>query len=211
VVPVVLEVSTALPPPVPVPVIREVVSAATRWGMPAAPGSLITLLGSNFEERTTVTIGGKTAQVVLAGPEEMTVEVPPETLPGGAVVIATTLDRVSQGSWIDIVPVSPGTMAVLNGNGEPNLPDRQAEAGKQLDIFVTGIRLAQQPVTVKIQDRYLDAVPSASGQVGVDKVSITVPDDFPTMPSAVLVCAQYEGAEPVCSHPKDIWIKAAGQ
>ncbi|MBI5282719.1 MAG: hypothetical protein HY858_13625 [Candidatus Solibacter usitatus] len=211
VVPVTLDVTLPLPPPIPMPVIREVVSAATRWGMPAAPGSLITLLGSNFEERTTVTVGGKAARVVLAGPQEMTAEVPMDALMGGAAVIATTLDKVSQGVWIDIVPVSPGTLAVWNENGEPNVLDRPVEAGKQLDIYVTGIRLAQQPVMVKIHDRYLDAVPRTIDQVGVDQVSIIVPEDFPTMPSVVVVCAKPPGGEAVCTHPKDIWIKAAGQ
>jgi len=212
VVPVYLNVTPPLPPPIPLPSITEILDAANRWPMPEAPGSLIVITGTNFGENTSITIGGKLARIVLLTPTEMLVEVPLDVAIGRADVVPANSSRPGPVTAMDIVPVAPATLYVLNSDDERNSEERPALAGKPIQVFVTGIRGAAQPLSLKIHDRYLDGEITATDQPGVDLVKFIVPDDFPTMPSVVLVCAlPAGGGEAACSHPKDIWVKEAVQ
>jgi uncharacterized protein (TIGR03437 family) len=212
-----LVVTDALPPPPPLqplPTIADIVSPGSRWGMPFAPGSLAVLLGTDLSESTTVTVGGLPARLVLATAGELTIEIPPEAPIAAATrVVATNGTRAGQPYLIDLVPVSPDTLFVLNSDDEVNTEDRPVEAGATLQLFSTGTRAAAQPLSIKIHERFLDAQSEILEQPGVELVKITVPADFPTMPSEVRVCAKpatdTATAEPVCGNPKAIWIKAA--
>jgi len=212
VIPVFLNVTPALPPPIPLPTITEIVDAANRWTMPAAPGSLVVITGTNFADNTSITIGGKLARIVLLAPTELLVEVPLDLPVGRADVIPANSGRPGPATAMDIVLVAPSTLFVLNDDDQPNSEASPALAGKPIQVFMTGIRGAAQPLSVKIHDRYLDAEFQATDQPGVDMLKFIVPDDFPTMPSVVLVCAlPAGGGDGACSHPKDIWVKQAVQ
>ena len=212
VIPVILNVTKALPPPIPLPSITSIVDAANRWSMPEAPGSLVVITGLNFGDNTSITIGGKLARIVLSAATEMLVEVPLGLPTGRTDVIPANSGRPGPATAIDIVPVAPSTLFVLNSDDEQNSEARPAGAGKPLQVFMTGIRGAAQPLSIKIHDRYLDAEFQATDQPGDDLVKFIVPEDFPTMPSVVVVCAvPAGGGDGACSHPKDIWVKAAGQ
>lgn len=211
VVPVTLVVTAALPPPLPRPVIKDVVSPATGWGGPAAPGSVVVIQGSNFLELSTVTVGGKAARVILVNPDSLTVELPVDVPLGRAPVYVINLDQYSQAFSLETLAVAPGVVFALNENDDRNGEQSPAEAGKALQLYVTGLRLAAPPLWVKIHDVWMEASAEASGQAGIDMVKITVPDYFPTMSTAVLVCGQAPGQEGVCSYPRDVWVKAAGQ
>ncbi len=212
VIPVFLNVSPALPPPIPLPSITSIVDAANRWPMPEAPGSLIVITGVNFGENTSVTIGGKLARIVLLASTEMLVEIPLGLPTGRVDVIPANSGRPGPASALDIVPVAPATLFVLNSDDEQNSEAVPAAAGKPIQFFMSGIRGAAQPLSLKIHDRYLEAEFTPTDQPGVDLVKFTVPEDFPTMPSVVVICAlPAGGGEAACSHPKDIWVQVAAQ
>jgi len=212
---VTLEVTTALPPPPPVqpaPAIVDIVSPGSRWGMPFAPGALAVILGSDLSETTTVTVAGLPARLVLANPGELTIEIPPTAPAGTARVVAANGASAGQSYGIDLLPVSPDTLFILNSDDEVNSQDRPVEAGSTLQIFFTGTRAAAQPLSIKVHERFINAQAEILEQPGVEVVKVTVPADFPTMPSEVRVCAKPAAdtnSEPVCSYPRDIWIKAA--
>lgn len=211
VIPVKLVVSAALPPPLPRPEIKEVLSPATGWSGPAAPGAVLTIQGKNFLDTSAVTIGGKTARVILVNPDNLTVQVPADVPLGRVPVYVINLDQYSQAYMIETAAVAPGVVFVLNHDDERNGAQNPAWAGKTLQLYVTGLGLAQSPLWVKIHDLWMEATAEASGQQGIDVVKITVPEYFPSMSTAVLVCGQAPGQEGVCSYPRDIWVKAALQ
>lgn len=210
-------VTAALPPPPPVqpiPTIADIVSPGSRWGMPFAPGALAVLLGSNFTDRTTVTVGGLPARLLLASPGELTIEIPLTAPAGPARVVAANSSSTSPPYGIDLIAVSPDPLFVLNGDDEVNSVDRPVQAGSTLQLYLTGTRAASQPLSIKVHERFIDAPAEQLEPPGMELVKITVPADFPTMPSEVRVCARPAAppaAEAVCSHPRQIWIKAAPQ
>ncbi len=211
VVPVKLVVTAALPPPLPKPAIQDVVSPATGWGGPAAPGSVVVIQGKDFLDLSAVTVGGKTARIILVNPDSLTVELPADVPLGRVPVYVINLDQYSQAFMLETMPVAPGLVFALNENDDRNGEQSPAEAGKALQLYVTGLQLAVAPLYVKIHDVWMEAAAEPSGQAGIDIVKITVPDYFPTMSTAVLVCGQAPGQEGVCSYPRDVWVKAAAQ
>lgn len=209
VIPVKLVVTAALPPPLPRPVIENVVSPATGWGGPAAPGALAVIQGKNFLDLSAVTVGGKTARILLVNPTNLTIEIPADAPLGRIPVYVINLDQQSQAYMLETMAVAPGLVSMLNHDDQPNGEQSPVWAGKALQLYVTGLRLAQAPLYVKIHDVWMEATAEASGQTGIDLVRITVPDYFPTMSTAVLVCGRAPGLEGVCSYPRDAWVRAA--
>ncbi len=209
VIPVRLVVTAPLPPPLPSPTIAEVVSPATGWITPAAPGAQVVVKGTSFLAESTVTIGGKTAQVLGIKADSLTAIVPMDVPLGRALVQVFNLDRFSQPWSLETWAVSPGLIYMVNEGGERNGEAAPAAVGSTVELRVTGLGLAVPPVWVKIHDVWTQETPQASGEVGVDVIRITVPEYFPTMSTAVMVCGQVPGQEGICSHPKDIWVKAA--
>ncbi len=210
--PIALNVTPAAPPAIPLPSITAIADAANRWPLPAAPGSLIIITGMNFGDNTSFTIGGKLARIVLAGPGEMLVEVPLDVAAGRVDVIPANSGRPGPAVALDIVAVAPSTLFVLNSDDENNSEVRPAGAGKTIQVYLTGVAGAAQPLNVKIHDRALNVEVQAGGQPGVSVVKFTVPADLPAMQTAVVVCAApAAGGAASCSHPKDIWIQAAAE
>ncbi|MGJ5820343.1 IPT/TIG domain-containing protein [Paludibaculum fermentans] len=200
------------PPPAPAPTISNVVTPGSRWGMPFAPGGLVVLIGTNFTDQTTVSIQGRPASIVLISATELTAQVPVDLTPGPAPVIATNSGSASAAYGIEIVAISPDLLFILNNDDEMNSVDRPAETGKTLQLFITGLGSAMHPVKVRIHDRWMDATPESTLQVGVELLRVTIPADLPTMQSDTMVCAQIsESVDGVCSVAKNIWLKGSGE
>ncbi|MBI4890106.1 MAG: IPT/TIG domain-containing protein [Acidobacteria bacterium] len=211
VIPVKLVVTAPLPPPLPSPTIQEVVNPATGWGAPAAPGAQVVVKGTNFLEQSTVTIGGKPAQILGINADSITAIVPVDVALGRALVQVFNLDRFSQPYAIEVWAVAPGLVSMRNENGALNGELAPANTGSTVELAVTGLGQAVPPVWVKIHDVWTQETPEPAGQAGMSLIRIKVPDYFPTMSTVVMVCGQVPGQEGVCSHPKDIWVKAAQQ
>ncbi|WP_321474251.1 IPT/TIG domain-containing protein [uncultured Paludibaculum sp.] len=200
------------PPPAPAPTISNVVSPSKRWGMPFAPGSLVILQGTNLTSTTTVTVQDQPAAIVLVSEGELTVQVPLTVTPGRVQVLAANEASLSAPYGIDIIHVAPDLLFVLNTDGAANGVDLPVDAGKTVQIFLTGIANAIMPIQVMIHDRWREAAPEATTQTGVSVLKVTVPDDLPTMQTETMVCVQYSASvDGTCSFPKAIWLKAMAQ
>lgn len=216
VLPILLRVTAPLPPVEPPPVIRDVVNAANRIPGPVAPGSLAYVLGERFHEEASVTVGGIPARVLLAEPGELLIQIPPslDPSPGRAIVRVNAGGRQSAPWGVETAAVAPAILFALNeDDGERNAPAYPVVAGRILQLFVTGIDAAVIPVFVRIHDRDITDLLRGDGveqPVGARVLRFVVPEDLPTMSTAVLVCARAsEGAEPVCAQPFDVSLRQA--
>lgn len=200
------------PPPAPAPTITNVVTPGSRWGMPFAPGALVTLLGTNFTDQTTVTMQGRPASIISLMATELTAQVPPDLTLGRAAVVATNSGSASAAYVVDIAAISPDLLFILNAGGETNSVDRPADTGKTLQLFLTGLGSAINPVQVRIHDRWMEATRESTPQLGVELLKVTIPEDLPTMQSDTMVCAQVaQNVDGVCSVAKNIWLKGTNQ
>ncbi|MGC4050428.1 MAG: hypothetical protein QM757_13705 [Paludibaculum sp.] len=196
------------PPPPPAPTITNIITPGSRWGMPFAPGALTVLVGTNFTDKTTVTVQGRPASVVTASATELTVQVPADVTPGQAAVVASNSGSPSTAYVIDIAAISPDLLFIWNADDQANTVDRPAETGKTLQLFITGLGSAIHPVQVRIHDRWMAVNPEPTPQLGVELVKITIPVDLPTMQSDTMVCAQVaENVDGVCSAARNVWLK----
>jgi hypothetical protein len=216
VTPIVLRVTEPLPPAEPPPVVRDVVKAGNRLPGPVAPGSLAIVLGEGFTGESSVIVGGIPARVLLAEPGELLIEVPPAIDPALARA-PVVVDRggLQSTPWgVELAPVAPAVLFALNeDDGERNGAGFPVMAGRVLQLYVTGLMLAVEPVFVRIHDRDIEDLLREDGFEQAESARLLrfiVPEDLPAMRTAVLVCGRAaEGAEAVCAQPFDVYLEEA--
>lgn len=135
--------------------IAVVENAASFATGPVAPGSLISIFGTNLAATTalagefplpydlgggSVTINGVRAPLLYASSTQINAQVPFEIPPGNA-----TLTVNGASAFLTVQPASPGLFtlgnnqaAVLNEDQTVNGPDRAALAGSKIAAFLTG-------------------------------------------------------------------------
>lgn len=213
--PITLHVTAAPPPALPPPVITGVFNAANRIPSPLAPGSLAVVLGMEFGANARVTVAGVPARVLDASTDTLWIEIP-AALPDApqASVIVDVDARLSVPYQFDLLPVSPAVARAINPGGTVNSEAAPVTAGGVLALEVTGIRLAEMPVWLRLHDReiteFAPAPPDAVNPAGVDVIRFTVPADLPTMKTALTICGQPAGKPEMrrCSHPFDVHLQA---
>lgn len=199
------------PPPAP-PIVSNVVTPSERYSIQFAPGSLIVVEGSNFDAQTTVNINDHPATIVSSSATELTLQVPVDLPPGSARVIAYNSGVASVPYTIDLIPVSPDLLYVENEDNGMNTAGQPADTGRIMQIFLTGINGAITPVNVNLHDRWFFVTPETTDQPGVSKVTISIPEDLPTMQTEAKVCAQFVATDGgVCSYPRAVWLRAPAQ
>lgn len=212
--PVRLTVTAPLPPPEPMPVVRDVVKAGNRHPGPVAPGSLAIVLGENFGSAPAVQVGGLPAQVISAAANELLIEIPPALDPaiGRAPVIVDRSGRRSAPWGVEIAPVAPAVLFAVNEDGgERNTADNPVLVGRGLLLSVTGLALADGRVSVRIHDRDITKLLDTSllaPMTGAVLISFVVPEDLPAMSTAVLVCGSAGSGPSVCAEPFDVFLTA---
>lgn len=214
IIPVLLRVTMPLPPVEPPPVIHDVVNAGNRIPGPVAPGSLAVVLGEGFTEQSTVTAGGIPARVLLVEAGQILIEIPPALDPGlrRALVQVDRGGRQSVPWGVEIAPVAPAVLFALNeDDNERNGPDFPVATGRILQLFVTGLGLAVDPVFIRLHDREIEELLRTDGieePVGAKVLRFVVPEDLPAMATSVLVCGRTEpDGELACGQPLDITLK----
>ena len=106
-VPITLLITAAPPPPVPTPNVVSIVNAATFASGSVAPGSIATLMGSNFSGGSlVVTFDGLPAQILFRNDTQINVLVPAALQ--------------SKSSTQMVVEANGETMALLDAYGNPN-------------------------------------------------------------------------------------------
>ena len=115
--------------------LAAVLNAATFLPGPVAPGSLISLFGSNLVPAdSTVFINGVAAPLTYAGPTQINALVPAETTLGQAVVNVVTGDYVLPPLELPIQAVAPSLFVDTRNH----VIARTAAAGTLLTVFLTG-------------------------------------------------------------------------
>jgi uncharacterized protein (TIGR03437 family) len=177
-----------------------------------APGGLITIFGTGFNNASTVSIGDASAQIVAAFPFQINALIPAAAIPGNASLRVTTA-TASANKPITISPLAPGIFVIgANSQGAiVNLPDGTinsstvpAQRGQFISVYAAGLgatalrngfQTANTAISVVI-----NSVAAASsfaglipGFVGLYQVNVLVPASLP--PSLAGSLALQQGAQ----------------
>jgi len=181
---------------------RGVMNAASlAENQPLAPGSVVTVLGSQLaasvmaagEPMTTlagasVLVNGSQAKVLYASPEQINFVVPSETPLGPAQITVENLGRPSVTIVAEVVESAPGLFTVsLDGRGTVSAvrvsdfaaigPSTPARAGDWLRLHVSGLGNDPSPSNVEVSVGGVSAqvMQTAPPQNGVSVVLVRVP------------------------------------
>lgn len=212
--PLSLRVIDPPPPATPKPVLTSVVHGATFETGPVAPGSFLTLRGSNLTgPSVVVTIGGRNARVVYSSSDQINVQVPDE-LPSNTVQVVVSVSGVaSDPLTVNVAAVNPGIFSpgILNQDGSLNSASNPAHTGSFVQVFATGLLPPSGEGTVDVTIHALAApdvayAGPAPGIPGLQQVNVRVPAGYPTMMTYIAVCTRAGGAR-VCSPERPIYIR----
>jgi uncharacterized protein (TIGR03437 family) len=162
-------VKYALAPLAPAVTTNGVVNGASFTGGGAvAPGSIISIFGSNFTKipvsasatplpsslgNVTVTINGIVAPLFYVSANQVNAQVPYEVLPGVASVVVTGAAGASMASSITISKASPGLflsgahVIATNQDGSLNSASNPARSGSIVTVYLNGLGTLDHPVS----------------------------------------------------------------
>jgi uncharacterized protein (TIGR03437 family) len=102
---------------------------------------------------TSMTIGGFAAPIIVAAPDHLIVQVPPELTPGGYNVVVTGTNGTSDVAVLTVQPVYPSIFFDSVGGVVTKLPsqslirpDNGAAAGDVLIVYLTGLGQTNPPL-----------------------------------------------------------------
>jgi uncharacterized protein (TIGR03437 family) len=152
----------------PQPLLSALVSAATLQPEPVAPGSLISIFGSNLAPVTgpaegprsprrpaeaTLFIDGIRCPLLFVSPTQINAQVPFEAPPGPATAVLQLPQMPPAAVALTVAPVALGIFtngqnhaAAQNTGGSPNGPANPAKAGSLISVYLTG----QGPVALAV-------------------------------------------------------------
>ena len=144
------------PPPVSAPAITAVVNAASFASGPLAPGSAITILGTDLATSpgsTSVSINGQDIPLFYVSATQINGQLPFEIPIGTATVKVTANGTASPAASIAVAAAAPGIFligtnraAVTNPDGSVNTTANPVGAGDAVTIYFTGIGPLDHPV-----------------------------------------------------------------
>jgi uncharacterized protein (TIGR03437 family) len=191
-------------------VVSSVVSAASMLAGPVAPGSLVTLFGSNLSgQNVAVTFEGIRAPLLEVSDTQIILQVPVVLVGIPSAKMVVTVDGVSSApQTVMLTPMSPAIFnpGILNQDNSVNGASSPAPVGSVVQIFATGLTLLPDwKFTAKIGEREIEVpnyVGPAPGFRGMQQMNITIPDDLAAMTTEVFICAtQLNTGQEICSSP----------
>jgi uncharacterized protein (TIGR03437 family) len=185
-----MNVTAPLPPQ---PKVLEVVNAGNRIPGPMAPGSLVLVVGEQFLPTATLTVTGRKAEVLTNSGKEMVAILPGDVTDGWAELVVRNSEQASTSFRIEIAAVAPVVMGVLNQDSSRNSALSPAAPGDIMQVFATGVREQDTPLTARIHDRVIEQpiyAGSAPGLPGMMQFNLRIPADLPAMSSEVFVCGR---------------------
>jgi uncharacterized protein (TIGR03437 family) len=159
------------------PRISAILNSAGSSTAAVAPGSIVSVYGTNLGTGTEtasgnplpkvlagsqILINGVAAPLLFAGPSQINVQVPFETLAGVATVVAMQGNSVSGSVALRIQETAPGIFVMLNQDGTVNGPKHPAAPGSTPLVFLTGLGPTEPSVPTGIA---APAAPSANATV----------------------------------------------
>jgi uncharacterized protein (TIGR03437 family) len=162
--------------------VASVVSAAGFQPGPVAPGSIVSLFGSNLAPRATlafdarwpnvlegsiVFVNGVAAPLAYVSPAQINAQIPYETIAGQATVNVVTGDRVLPPIELTVQPIAPrlfvdaqNHLMAQDQDGSANGANHPAAPGTLLTVYLTGQGALNPPIANGA------AAPAASATVG---------------------------------------------
>ncbi len=206
-VPITLVITAAPPPQVPAPNVARIVNAATFAPGSVAPGSIATLMGSNFSGGTpVVTFDGLPAQILFSNDTQINVLVPAALQSKTSTQMVVVVNGVSSAAQtVMLAPFAPGIFknGVLNQDNSVNAPNQGAQPGTVIQIFATGLS-GTGVITARIGDQVINQPyygGAAPGLAGVQQVDLIVPDGLTGATAPVSVCGGLTIDLVICSAP----------
>jgi uncharacterized protein (TIGR03437 family) len=182
---------------------RSVVHAATFAEGAVAPGTLVTLFGTQLAGATaaasstpvpvqlagaTVRVNGAPARVVYASPTQLNFIMPMDAALGTARVNVQNLGRSGREVEVQVAEAAPGLFTQSqDGRGlaaalraSDHLPlnaTRPAKAGEVIELYVSGLGRSGAPVSVTIGGRAAEVLfaGAAPGFDGLQQVNVRIP------------------------------------
>ncbi len=195
------------------PLIQSVVNAATFVAGPLVPGSIATLMGSQFAgQNVSATFNGIPGQVLFSNATQINLVVPASLGTATSAQLVVTVDgTASTPVNVNLAPFSPGifTNGVLNEDYSLNSSKQPAAAGSVIQIFATGLS-GTGVITAKIgsevvtQPYYAGPAP---GFAGLQQVDLILPANLAGNTVNVSVCGGPTAAQVVCSPSVSVAIK----
>jgi uncharacterized protein (TIGR03437 family) len=128
------------------PAITAIVNSAGSGAPPVAPGSIISVYGTNLAPDSTLSINGIAAPLLSVSPVQINAQIPYEIEPGTAAVVAARGEIASASVALAIQKTAPGIFAALNQDGTVNSPNHPAAPGSVVSLFTTGLGPTEPPV-----------------------------------------------------------------
>jgi uncharacterized protein (TIGR03437 family) len=200
--------------PPPAPIIRTITNAANRVPGPLVAGSMAAIAGERLIGSTVeVYFNSVYARIVTANPTELLVQVPFEMkdLPTANVtVIANGVASATFHTYFAESAPAIFPNYVLNADSSLNTDGSPARAGKLVHVYGTGLPLSGS-FTAQVHDvegltpEYAGVAP---GVIGMQLISVIVPEWLPTMTTDVRICGGPTLENLTCSPPHPIRIEA---
>jgi uncharacterized protein (TIGR03437 family) len=155
--------------PVPTPTVSSIVNGASfAAGSPVAPGSIISIFGSNLATSaagasgtplptelltTTVAINRVPIPLYYVSPTQINAQVPFETPPGTAVLAGTANGALIPAVTFPVAATAPGIFqygtnraVAVNPDGSINASDHPAKPGDVIVVYMTGQGAVSNPI-----------------------------------------------------------------
>lgn len=191
--------------PTPTPTIQSAVNAATFAAGPLTPGSIATLMGSEFAASgVSATFNGVAGQVLFSNATQINLIVPASLAGKTSAQLVVTVGGVASAPLtVNLAPFAPGIFpnGVLNQDNSVNSAKQPAMPGSVIQIFATGLS-GTGVITAKIgsevvtQPYYAGAAP---GIAGLQQIDLILPSDLTGDTANVAVCGGPTAAQVVCS------------
>jgi uncharacterized protein (TIGR03437 family) len=187
------------------PSIQSAVNAATFGAGPLTPGSLATLMGSQFAgKNVSVTFNGIPAQVFFINATQINLLVPTTLGAATSAQVVTTVDGTASAPLtVSLAPFAPGIFAngVLNQDYTVNNPMHPAAPGSVIQVYATGLSgmgviTAMIGSEVVAQPYYAGPAP---GFDGLQQIDLILPTNVSGNAVNVSVCGGSRWVQPICS------------
>lgn len=196
-------------PTVQPPSIQSAVNGATFAAGPLVPGSIATLMGSQFAgQNVSVTFNGVAAQVLFSNATQINLVVPASLGTLGATatsaqVVVTVGGVASAPLTVSLAPFAPGifTNGIENQDNSLNSTKQPAAPGSIIQIYATG--LSGQGVITAVIGSQVVAQPYYGGPApdlpGVQQIDLILPSTPSGNSVEVSVCGGATSAQVICS------------
>lgn len=169
----------------PEPQLFALVNAATLQPGPIAPGSLISIFGSNLappavSAEVTLAINGLPCPLLYLSSNQIDAQAPFSLVPGPAMAVLQLPQMPPAAIALTVAVAAPGIFAIENADGSPNSPANPATAGSSVSVELTGQGSLVAPndsIAAVIGGRRAEIVSSGliAGPSSLFQVTIAVP------------------------------------